>query len=390
LSKCCKSRVNNSTVIENVADLSGAGVVNNVGSITLRNTIVTRNILRYGGDQSDCSGSIGSAGYNIIGNTSGCSFATGVNDLLNVNARGVLFGSYYALLSDSPAVDHGNPDGCKDNLENILDTDQLGTTRPLDGNGDGSSICDIGAYELDPSRPVRQVFFPLVFRDYCSDFFDDFSDSASGWPVGEDDYVRSEYLNGEYRVAGKRGGYLYVFRAPTCNRQNYVVEADARWEGTPGKGYGLVFGITSDFSQYYLFRVSTDYGSFELHRRSPSGFTFINSGSVPGLHNGTIPNHLKVTRNGGQIKLEGNGIEYLTWTDNAITGLTGVGLVSSSYSDRPDSDARFDNFRVTGLGSSINTVEQSSSVTGTTAVSLETTSINRVILPDGMTQWPPR
>jgi hypothetical protein len=46
------------------------------------------------------------------------------------------------LPSTSPAVD-ASPVGCPA-------TDQRGVARPQDGNGDGRSICDIGAYERLP------------------------------------------------------------------------------------------------------------------------------------------------------------------------------------------------------------------------------------------------
>jgi len=49
----------------------------------------------------------------------------------------------YALLSGSPAIDAGSPSACPS-------TDQLGLPRPLDGDGDGSVGCDMGAFEYRP------------------------------------------------------------------------------------------------------------------------------------------------------------------------------------------------------------------------------------------------
>jgi hypothetical protein len=46
----------------------------------------------------------------------------------------------HALLAGSPAIDAGNNATC-------LATDQRGISRPLDGNGDSSAVCDIGAVE---------------------------------------------------------------------------------------------------------------------------------------------------------------------------------------------------------------------------------------------------
>jgi hypothetical protein len=54
----------------------------------------------------------------------------------------------HALLAGSPAIDGGNPGGCRDNLGALLTTDQRGFPRPVDGNNDSVVRCDIGAYEL--------------------------------------------------------------------------------------------------------------------------------------------------------------------------------------------------------------------------------------------------
>ncbi len=231
-----------------------------------------------------------------------------------------------------------------------------------------------------------RIYLPVLCRNYCPNFFDDFGNPNSGWPVGEDDYVRSEYLNGEYRVLSKKSGYLYLFRAPTCERQNYSVETDVRWVGTPGSSYGLIFGVTSDFSQYYLFDMNTDLQRYRLYRRSSSGFTQI----VPptwapvAIHAGTASNHVKVTRNSSQITLEVNGTVLGTWSDYAFIGMSSVGLVSSPYSDIATSDARFDNVRVTSLASG------STMVQGLNNIMTEASGpriINRTPLPDQLLQW---
>jgi uncharacterized repeat protein (TIGR01451 family) len=214
--------------------------------------------------------------------------------------------------------------------------------------------------------PPAYVFLPLCTHDYCPDYFDNFSNSTSGWEVGDDAYARSEYMNGEYRVLTKRSGYTYVFDAPTCNRQNYAVEADARWVGTPGAAYSLLFGIAGDFSQYYLFDVNTDYQLYWLVRRDPGVWvTLVDATSSPAIHSGTASNHLKATRSGSQITLEVNGTVLGTWDDSAISGLTGAGLASIPYRNLPTSDARFDNFRITNLGS--DAIQQGSINTDTKA-----------------------
>ena len=48
------------------------------------------------------------------------------------------------LLIGSPAIDAGNPSGCRDSKGNLLTTDQRGLRRP---DRDDQTGCDIGAYE---------------------------------------------------------------------------------------------------------------------------------------------------------------------------------------------------------------------------------------------------
>ena len=54
----------------------------------------------------------------------------------------------HALLSGSPAIDAGNPSGCRDHLGALITTDQRGAARHFDGNNDGTARCDMGAVEL--------------------------------------------------------------------------------------------------------------------------------------------------------------------------------------------------------------------------------------------------
>ncbi|MCA9327004.1 primosomal protein N' [Candidatus Saccharibacteria bacterium] len=80
-------------------------------------------------------------GCTINGDTTGN--LTGVDPILGPLQNNGGSTLTQALLAGSPAINTGNPGGCRDHNSAILNTDQRGFTRPASG----SSLCDIGAYE---------------------------------------------------------------------------------------------------------------------------------------------------------------------------------------------------------------------------------------------------
>ena len=157
-------QINNVTIARNFAERYGGGIHSNNAQITLRNSLVADNQSATG---SDCTGTIHSAGYNLIGDSSGCSFIPTTGDLLDIDPELVRpYGSppVIILLQSSKAIDGGNPDGCTDELGNPITEDQIGNIRPIDGNEDGISICDIGAFEYNPAAPPRWLYLPITVR----------------------------------------------------------------------------------------------------------------------------------------------------------------------------------------------------------------------------------
>jgi len=463
--------IRNSTLNNNIVFMgNGGGLYVIYSNIEVKNSILAGNFTydynAAGNQTPNCyveGNAIESAGYNIVGDLTGCSFTSIATDQLDVDPKlGSLEGlpPYHPLLATSPAINGGDPTGCTDHLENPLFTDQRGFPRV--------GRCDIGAYEaslsfvkevtgnaqpgaiitytlklknlegittldnviMTDTLPISvtyvpdslvltqgsgqvvsetlqwtgsvvadtetrlsfqaiisditptgviipniatthwadvsinaaadvdlrsHIFLPLTVNHYTEcevDLLDDFSNPNTGWPITDDDYVRYEYLDGEYRVLAQETGYMYLVKAPTCPRQNYIVETDVHWANVTGNSYGLIFGVADDFSSYYLFDMNADLGVYRLYYRDPSGLTeVVPPTSSTAILGGTAVNHLKVTRNSGWFSLYINGtvVNNLLPDTGPTPPASSVGLIVSPYSNMPNADARFDNFNFVSL-----------------------------------------
>jgi hypothetical protein len=159
--------VTHSTISGNTAFSYGSGGVWNRSTLTLARTLVTGNTGPIGPEiENFGDGTVVAADYNLFGvdGTAGVSgFSPGPTDV--VPSAGVrlvdildptlaLHGGstqIHALVPGSPAIDAGGQ-VCLDADGDPLLTDQRGRPRPVDGDGDRTAACDIGAFE----------FFPLV------------------------------------------------------------------------------------------------------------------------------------------------------------------------------------------------------------------------------------
>ncbi len=150
----------NATIANNTAGISGkggkgGGILNLQGAVGMQNTILADNTAYETpmGIPSDCAGLFNSYGYNLVESLTGCNINTNTGDLFGTDPQlAPLQGSpteTHKIPLGSPAIDKGNPNGCADANGALLERDQRGHTRPLDGDGDGQKQCDIGAYEND-------------------------------------------------------------------------------------------------------------------------------------------------------------------------------------------------------------------------------------------------
>jgi CSLREA domain-containing protein len=170
-------QITNSTISGNVAEVSGGGIYNkdllamanvtiagneaktgqgggvyNDSAAQIENSILADNSASGIGSNCRTGNNFTDFGYNME-DADTCAL-TGAGDIKN---KAPLLGPLqdnggptftHALLAGSPAIDAGNPDHCTGvNVVTLLTTDQRGYVRPVDGDGDGLAVCDIGAYE---------------------------------------------------------------------------------------------------------------------------------------------------------------------------------------------------------------------------------------------------
>ena len=147
--------LNNVTITDNESNVkggagNGGGIYNAAGvPLNLKNTIVAENsAIVPGGAGQDCFGTLTSQGHNLIQDTTDCTIAGDTTGNLTGVAPGLGPLQYagggtpvHVLVGASPAVDAGDNSACPG-------MDQRGFFRPVDGDGSGGAICDIGAFEL--------------------------------------------------------------------------------------------------------------------------------------------------------------------------------------------------------------------------------------------------
>ncbi|MCC5866142.1 MAG: choice-of-anchor D domain-containing protein [Wenzhouxiangella sp.] len=162
----------NTTIHGNSSSRSGGGVSSVLaGSIfRYRNTIVAGNTAAVTGNdffQSNLGSDTVFQGGNLIGNNAGLIFFTShssdqigtpgspINPLLGPLANNGGPTPSHLPAPGSPAIDGGLNLFCPA-------ADQRGQTRPVDGNGNGSAICDSGAVEIqsDEIVDVSMAFDP--------------------------------------------------------------------------------------------------------------------------------------------------------------------------------------------------------------------------------------
>lgn len=141
-----KNTITNCTFAENSASEYIDGIFNSGGTLILANSILANDPTTQTGNCANESGTFTNGGGNIQFPDNSCGDDIPVAEpLLAPLADNGGDTQTMATGAGSPAIDAGVGARCPQ-------TDQRGKTRPADGNGDGTSACDSGAYELQANE----------------------------------------------------------------------------------------------------------------------------------------------------------------------------------------------------------------------------------------------
>lgn len=169
-----------STLSENT--LYGAN--NNNGTITITNSLLSANA-------QNCDLTLTDGGGNLIDTANGGA-CTGITPLVDADPMlGGFNGSYYPLLTGSPAIDSASD--CAG-----LTNDQIGTTRPQ------GSACDIGAIEVILNPVTGEVVQPSTpsLNQWNGEYPEEIR--AEGFGVDDNVYATVHMQNGawQYNAGG--------------------------------------------------------------------------------------------------------------------------------------------------------------------------------------------
>jgi hypothetical protein len=164
LTTCFFVELRNVTIADNTAGGAGGIRACNAG---LRNTVVARNLAALAPDCRFGEGG-GSEGFTVIGNSAECTnYFRAPTDRVG-NPGDVLDPLLGPLAANGGATETNNPlagsvlvDGGSPSPAGgpsaCEPRDQRGVVRPVDGDGDGTATCDIGAVEQTASAPAAPI-----------------------------------------------------------------------------------------------------------------------------------------------------------------------------------------------------------------------------------------
>lgn len=176
-------------------------------------------------------------------------------------------------------------------------------------------------------------------------FKDDFSDPNSGWMQGEDEFGKTEYSNGAFRifVSSDVTGKISI---PRLLFTDVIIEVDASKVGGPDDNdYGVICRY-QDENNFYFFEISSD-GYYSIGKYQDNQLVLIGMEQMQTtdfIRQGQATNRIRVACVGTNLSLSVNGHE-LAEVEDGDYSMGDVGLIAGTF-ETPGVDILFDNFKV--------------------------------------------
>lgn len=141
----------NVTIVDNQGQFFAGGIANRLGTLTLKNTLLSNNFNPQNNQSSNCYKPIATSGFSLSSDFT-CGFGTGrdnIDALLNPLAYNGGYTQTYLPMLHSPVIDAGTDVGCPP-------TDQRAVARPQ------GQACDVGAVEVAPADLLVKLYLSLI------------------------------------------------------------------------------------------------------------------------------------------------------------------------------------------------------------------------------------
>ena len=176
-------------------------------------------------------------------------------------------------------------------------------------------------------------------------FKDDFSDPGSGWMQGEDEYGKTEYFDGSFRIL-VNADVTGKISIPRLFFKDVIIEVDAtKVAGADDNDFGVICRY-QDENNFYFFEISSD-GYYSIGKYKENQLELIGMQQMQtsdAIRQGQATNRIRATCIGSLLSLSVNGQKLIEVED--IDFPSGdVGLMAGTF-ETPGTDILFDNFTV--------------------------------------------
>lgn len=177
-------------------------------------------------------------------------------------------------------------------------------------------------------------------------FFDDFSNSASGWDESTDESGTTGYVNEKYKITISTDNYYY-WSNPGLFFGDVIIEVEANLDsGSSQNDIGIICRLV-DNDNFYFLTISSD-GYYQISKFINSEEEFVGMQEYGFNSDAIKEDGLNVVRAeciGNELALFANNVELARVTDLDFQQ-GDVGLIAGTY-DEPELSVLFDNFKVT-------------------------------------------